>query len=99
MIPDSTEYIGINAFKDCSNLEDIHFGKNLEVISADAFRGTKWQEEKEWAVAGEKLLAYNGKETEPRIPEEVTQIAPAAFYQCRHLKKIRIPGILLLKED
>ena len=91
VIPDSVEYIGQEAFADCSSLSEISFGKGINEIGPDAFADTAWLKNREWAIAGDILLKYNGKEARVTVPSEVKAVGIAAFAGNSYIKDVTIP--------
>lgn len=83
-IPESVEKIGLCAFKDCDRLTGIVVAPNNAYYKS--VEGILYSQD------GKTLIQYPiGKtDTSFKIPDEVTHIAPYAFYSCYHLSSINV---------
>ena len=102
-IPDSVIRIGNEAFAGCRELRQIRIPESAE-LEADAFFGCyKLRNAGKLFVQGSRLWAYiedspyssryryPDAQTILKIPEGITEIAPYALSENRHLKKLVLP--------
>ena len=82
-IPASVTSIGINAFINCINLEDISVDNENEYFSAN--NGVLFNKDKT------ELVCYPSVDGNYIIPSNVVSIAPYAFNGCDQLKNVTIP--------
>lgn len=90
----SLRSIGEGAFYECTKLNTVSVGTSVSFIDADAFKGTKWLDNKSGFVTlGDGILvAYKGSDTDVKIPTTVRQIAPNAFYSNTAIASVDIPS-------
>lgn len=81
ILPDNMEYIPDSMFKDCPNLQIIHFGQYLLEIRKEAF------------MMSSNANTRASKLKEVKIPENVCKIATKAFYGCDQLETVEIHTI------
>ena len=85
-LPDSTAFIGTDAFRDCAMLTEIALPETLTEIGAGAFRGclslTRLNLPAGMTQIGANAFRSCGALTEMRVPETVTSIGSKAFYGC-----------------
>ena len=86
--------VGWAAFKNCTNLTDVHISPNA-TITDDAFEGTPWQEQQQqgdWLIINGTLLKYSGNDLDIIIPNTVTTLG-AYWYQGNwdEIRSITIP--------
>ena len=93
-LPQSVTYVGYRAFAGCINLASITVsGDNPNITSVDGVLFDKAQ-----AV----LILYPGGRSDEsyKIPDSVTKIGAAAFFQCPYLKSITIPdSVRFIEKD
>lgn len=95
VIPEGVTYIGVNAFKNCSNLKSLKFPSTLITLDNDAFS---------YCISLECIIIPRGVETigdrafkncftldNVIIPDTVIKIGNEAFADCYSLNKIIIP--------
>lgn len=102
-IPDSVEYLGDWAFKNCVNLEKIslpeNFGfsqENQNYIGVDAFEGTAWLENypDDYPVLGDGILyKLKGTSKDVRLPEGIKKINNSMFLE-NNVETLYIPASL-----
>lgn len=101
-IPNSVTNIGYGAFLGCSSLTKIKIPSSVVNMNGNPFLG--WDgdlyNESEGFIYEHQvlfnkdkttLIAYRSKDTNYIIPNSVTNIGDAAFYDCEYLKSINIP--------
>lgn len=93
-LPDTVTNIGIDAFLECKNLEEINIPANLESVGGFSFEVTKWLDNKR---AEDPLVIVNdivldAKETKGNvvIPGGVRSISSFAFF-CSYATSVTIP--------
>ncbi len=82
-IPEGTTEIGKGAFYHCDNLAVITIPASVTKVGANAFDHTPWYKAWEadksagdWLIVGDGVaVGYKGKESAPKIPDEVKSIA------------------------
>lgn len=88
-LPSSLTYIG-NAFEGCTKMAD----KDGFVILGDVlydYYGTAAEVVIPEGVRKIEYAAYNSDIVSVKLPDTVTEISPAAFWNCKNLKSINIP--------
>ncbi len=95
VIPKNVIEIEENAFLNCINLENIVIPDSVRNIGFDAFKGTKWFEEKkkenDFVILNDILIYASTYEREVKIPEEINIISDGAFFNCDNLKVAILP--------
>ncbi len=101
-IPESVTYIGFEAFKDCTNLQEIKIGKGVLYIGENAFANTAYYNNPEHWTDGilyidSHLIKADNEKLIPvvDIKEGTTTIAVNAFNGCTNLKEVSIPTTLI----
>jgi DNA polymerase III epsilon subunit-like protein len=86
-LPDQIEYIGRKAFYDCTNLEEIHFPKNLENISDIRIEG--WED----TFTVEPSCVFENCISLKRVilNNNLKEISNKTFLNCCSLKEITFP--------
>ena len=91
-IPASVTEIGSGAFYKCTSLASVTFAGKPPVLGDNVFTGTPWQKSMgEFVVVDGTLLAYQGGGGEVVIPDTVTAIGDAAFFQNSRITGVVIP--------
>ena len=91
-IPKSVTSIGNSAFLDCGSLKSINVAE--ENTNYSSIAGVLFSKDEK------TLMVYPGGKTgDYNIPEGVTSISSAAFYDCSNLKSINIPEGITNIED
>ncbi len=85
-LPDTLTYLGDGAFCGCTALESINLNGNEAFVFEN---GALYDADKT------TLIAYLPKTAaeEFAVPESVTAIAPKAFYGCKAIEKLTLPGV------
>lgn len=93
-LPESLEYIGIQAFADCRNLEAVWFpGSALTQIESFAFAGCTSLASVEFAqnsvmdMISEAAFANTALKT-IELPASLTALGTEVFFECRELKEV-----------
>lgn len=89
----SVTSIGESAFDNCVQLEKIMLSKKVGSIGSSAFRGTPWFDTytDEFVILGQNILvAYNGDDTDVKIPYGVKRIVDA-FMNNYQIESVEIP--------
>lgn len=87
--------IGYEAFRDCSNLENINLGNSIKIIGEDAFAlcGITSITIPDSVETIEASAFYCcDKLTDVKIPDKVTIINDRVFWRCRCLENVIIPN-------
>lgn len=97
LVPDSVKIIGSRAFRNCTNLEQILGGENVEKIDGAAFGGTKYDSNLSGGAVylGKTLYKYAGgmyTETELEVTAGTIGIAAGAFQDMEKLTAITLPA-------
>ena len=94
-VPESCEKIMSCAFRYCDNLEEVILGESLTYIGAGAFYNTKIYNDAEThlIIGGWYLNCRDREITSVSIPAGVYGIADSAFYGCKKLTQVTLPGI------
>ena len=102
-LPDSVNYIGINAFAYCNNLTTVTMSDNVTVIGSSAFTGCTSLSNLDIpnGITTIEDHTFDGCEslTEIIIPNGVAVIRDGAFARCPSLTNIEIPGSVSLIGD
>ena len=98
-IPDSVKIIGDNAFKNCTALEEVRFGKNVTEISAYAFNGCTALKKIEIPdgvmMLGEYAFADCTSLSCVHLGSGLKRIYSGTFIGCKALKNITLPESLI----
>ena len=101
-IPNSVTSIGDLAFADCVNLSEIMMSNSVTSVGRNIFHGTKWYKNQPDGIVliDKTLYEYKGNISENIIiPNGVTNIAAAAFDDCKNLISITIPKSVINISD
>lgn len=99
-LPDKIRELPNFLFSGCSRLGKIHFPARVRSIGFNAYEGTAWlharKKESGYVMVNDILIAYQGKDEELHIPEDlgIHTIAPGAFSECDHLQYIELPDTI-----
>ena len=92
-LPESLSSIGPAAFGGCEKLKSVSLPKRVRTVAKDAFLGCpSLQDENGFAVIGEMLVGYYGKEKTLHIPKNVTLILTLR-------NSLNSSGSIVMKED
>ncbi|MFI3255559.1 MAG: leucine-rich repeat domain-containing protein [Eubacteriales bacterium] len=95
--PSSLKKIGINAFMNCTSLEEITVSDSAALIEKmsldlDVFEDCpKLCDENGFIILKTLLLSYQGTESQVTIPDGITKISEAAFYDNRIVTSVVVP--------
>ena len=97
LIPDSVKSIGSRALRNCTNLEQVLGGENVEKIDGAAFGGTKYDSNLSGGAVylGKTLYKYAGgmyTDTELEVTAGTLGIAAGAFQDMEKLTAITLPA-------
>ena len=102
-LPDSVNYIGINAFAYCDNLTTVTMSNNVTVIGEGAFAGctslTGFDIPDNITTIENSTFYCCGSLTEITIPHGVAVIGESAFNKCGNLTRVEIPTSVSIIED
>lgn len=91
-IPENVKYLGINVFKDCSNLESIALPDGIESIPGGAFDGCTSLSEVQFPDSiesiGSDAFRNCSSLKEITLPDNLTEIYWYAFYGCKSLTNV-----------
>ena len=96
-LPTSLKEAGIGVFSDCSNLQQIifpDFKTYLEMSYDKSDVNLTYENNAELYIGSENLSAYTDK-TEIILPDDLTRIAPYAFYKNSYMESIDIPQTVI----
>ena len=91
VIEDGVEYIGREAFRDCTQISSITAGDSLQGVGMDAFNDTAWLSNQPNGLVflGKVLLTYKGTcPAQVTIPEGTVGIGAKAFQDAGTLEQI-----------
>ena len=96
-IPESVTFIGTGAFLNCKYLSDISIPDSVTTIESSAFDGTAWYDAQPDGVVYAGKVAYRYKGSMPDntsivLRNDCLGIAGNAFWACKNLVSITIPG-------
>ena len=96
VLPDTIRSIGRGAFRDCSYLRKVTYGRGLEEIGDDAFAGctslVRAGIRKGAVRIGTRAFDGCSSLAGVNLPEGLTEIGDFAFRGCSALKRVRLPG-------
>lgn len=96
-LPTSLKEAGTGVFSDCSNLQQIifpDFKTYLEMSYDKSDVNLTYENNAELYIGSENLSAYTDK-TEIILPDDLTRIAPYAFYKNSYMESIDIPQTVI----
>lgn len=103
LLPQSLVEIADEAFKYCSNLEEVVLPNNIRSIGASAFLGTKVREidiPDTVQTIGEEAFKSCERLSSVRLPIGLKQISKGVFSFCPSLKSIALPnGLMCIGEN
>lgn len=91
--------IGLSAFQDCTNLQEITIPRSVNLINGSAFKGCTSMESVEFEEGSQLTSIYdnvfaNTGLLEISLPEGLTRLDAQAFHSCDKLQTIDIPASL-----
>lgn len=114
-VPDGTETLGAQAFKDCDKLTGLSLPSSLTKVESSAFLGCKHVQEIifrgtlseylriEWYASIEygHIVSVNGEAVKNLIvPNDVDAINANAFYYCKSIETVKFhPGVKKIGDD
>ena len=105
VIPESVTVIGISAFKDCKELEEVTVSSQCERLSVEAFQNCSKLEYIDLSrtkITRLEADAFSGCTAlkEIRLPDTLQEIEQKAFYNCTSLEALELPsGLLKIGEE
>ena len=92
-LPSTLRYVGIFAFADCENLNDIVIPDNVITIDDCAFKGCRGLvDDKGFFIIKDVLLGYFGRDPFVKVPNGVKIIGANAFEGSQCMRTITIPN-------
>ena len=92
-IPESVKTIGKMAFYKCEKLGSLTVLGSLKSVGIFAFEGTDWlASKKEFAVAGDYLVAYTGDGGDVTVPYGVKTVGTRAFFMNKTVTSVTLPS-------
>ncbi len=99
-IPQSVTAIGDWAFNKCEKLDSVTVLGSLKSVGKYAFEGTAWlTSQREFAVAGDYLVAYVGAGGDVTVPEGVKTVGTRAFYMNKTVTSVTLPSTVTVIGD
>jgi len=114
-VPDGTEKLGAQAFKDCEKLTGLSLPASLTKVEGSAFLGCKHVQEIvfrgtlseylriEWLASIEcgHIVSVNGEPVKNLVvPNDVDAISAYAFYYCKSIETLKLhPGVKKIGDD
>ena len=105
VIPDSVKRVDSSAFRGCTNLGEIVFSDSVEYIGVSAIKDTKYYNDENNWTDGVLYVGNHLIEAEKTIAGTYTikpgtkTLAASAFYGCKLLEKVSVPGTVKTVSD
>lgn len=94
ILSEKLEKLNPGCFENCRSLGEIEMPQGFSGFSATSFDGTAWLNNNfgDFVIMGSYFYKYKGKESKIVIPQNVKEVSPNVFSDCKNVTSVTVHG-------